>query len=555
VAGHGFFACVDDLEDELIRALGTEAVERVLDVHGELASFRRMEAMPQHRGSPVERSSTPSTSPGFPDRSPHSLPAWWTPPIFDTPVCLDVLRKSSRISSVKRTYVRLNGTLVDVVSGSQLLGSVETLDIAGLDAAGVEIALRVVARVRGHLDLLTSALVARADALASTGQSADGDSVLRTSGRLSGREARAVGSRSRTLAAQPALAAALTAGDVSAGHVDAIAAAASKLSAEQQTELTDQSETLTEVASMMPVDLFERYMRNIADELRADDGLSERERQRRATRLRRWRNKATGMCHLSGQFDPETGARLFSAIEAEANALRKQADAGPVGSPDTEPLDDEQIEAQALANLLLETSRSKRPGHTEVVVLVDLDTLLHGVHAHTVCETSDGAGLAVASMRRLLCDAAILPAVLGGDGQVLDLGREERHANRAQRRALRAQYRTCGFPDCDVSFDWCEIHHVLAFERGGPTDWANLIPLCSRHHHLVHEGRWRLTLSPSRTVSVWRPDGELYTRRPFTAAYARPAGRAGRPRAGAPPGDQTPHQRGAPPTNHEQLAS
>ncbi len=51
----GFFACVADLEDELIRALGTQAVEEVLEEQGELASFRRFQAMPEHRGSPVDR--------------------------------------------------------------------------------------------------------------------------------------------------------------------------------------------------------------------------------------------------------------------------------------------------------------------------------------------------------------------------------------------------------------------------------------------------------------------------------------------------------------------
>ena len=49
----GFFACVADLEDELIRALGSEAVERVLEAQGELTSFRRFQAMPQHRRAPV----------------------------------------------------------------------------------------------------------------------------------------------------------------------------------------------------------------------------------------------------------------------------------------------------------------------------------------------------------------------------------------------------------------------------------------------------------------------------------------------------------------------
>jgi hypothetical protein len=47
---HGFFACDADLEDELIRALGTAAVERVLNAEGELVSFRRFQAQPAQRG-------------------------------------------------------------------------------------------------------------------------------------------------------------------------------------------------------------------------------------------------------------------------------------------------------------------------------------------------------------------------------------------------------------------------------------------------------------------------------------------------------------------------
>jgi len=50
----GFFACVADLEDELIRALGAEAVQHVLEAQGELASFRRFQAMPHHRLTPVD---------------------------------------------------------------------------------------------------------------------------------------------------------------------------------------------------------------------------------------------------------------------------------------------------------------------------------------------------------------------------------------------------------------------------------------------------------------------------------------------------------------------
>ncbi|MEU8269255.1 TOPRIM nucleotidyl transferase/hydrolase domain-containing protein [Sphaerisporangium sp. NPDC049002] len=47
----GFFVCVADLEDELIRALGTATVERVVDAEGELSSFRTLQKQPAWRGS------------------------------------------------------------------------------------------------------------------------------------------------------------------------------------------------------------------------------------------------------------------------------------------------------------------------------------------------------------------------------------------------------------------------------------------------------------------------------------------------------------------------
>ena len=164
----------------------------------------------------------------------------------------------------------------------------------------------------------------------------------------------------------------------------------------------------------------------------------------------------------------------------------------------------------------------------EICVHIDYDTMLNGLHELSVCETADGIPLPPETVRRLACEAAIVPIVLNGAGEVLDCGREHRVANRAQRRALRAMYRTCGYPGCDVTFDRCDIHHVIEWLRFGSTDLDNLLPLCSRHHHLVHEGRWRLTLDKHRVLTVHRPDGTRHfhgstinrTRRPAAPATA-----------------------------------
>jgi hypothetical protein len=50
----GFFVCVADLEDELIRALGSTAVEEVVDAQGDLGSFRTLQKQPEWRGRATE---------------------------------------------------------------------------------------------------------------------------------------------------------------------------------------------------------------------------------------------------------------------------------------------------------------------------------------------------------------------------------------------------------------------------------------------------------------------------------------------------------------------
>ncbi len=77
------------------------------------------------------------------------------------------------------------------------------------------------------------------------------------------------------------------------------------------------------------------------------------------------------------------------------------------------------------------------------------------------------------------------------------VARRSRTATRDQRAALAVRDRHCRFPGCRVDSSRCEAHHVREWERGGATCLSNLILLCSRHHHLLHEGRWRLAADPA----------------------------------------------------------
>jgi len=96
----------------------------------------------------------------------------------------------------------------------------------------------------------------------------------------------------------------------------------------------------------------------------------------------------------------------------------------------------------------------------------------------------------------------------------LNLGRATRLASRAQRRALRAMYSGCCVPGCSVAFDQCKIHHLRWWRHGGPTDLANLIPICSRHHVAVHDRGWVLELGDRRELTVRMPDGTIHNTGP-----------------------------------------
>jgi len=115
----------------------------------------------------------------------------------------------------------------------------------------------------------------------------------------------------------------------------------------------------------------------------------------------------------------------------------------------------------------------------------------------------------------MLCDANVIPVVLGGDGCVLDVGSGRRLASREQRRALRAMYRTCAVPGCTVGFDRCQVHHLAPWNRFQRTALAELCPLCSEHHDRVHHRGWQLELDQHRNAAWIAPGGEIVARQAF----------------------------------------
>jgi hypothetical protein len=127
----------------------------------------------------------------------------------------------------------------------------------------------------------------------------------------------------------------------------------------------------------------------------------------------------------------------------------------------------------------------------QLVVHVDVGTLAASAPGRS--ELEDGPTLAAETVRRLGCDASLLAIVHDGRGRVLDIGRKTRSIPSAIGRALRVRDRGCRYPGC-TSQRFVDGHHIEHWAHGGATRLSNLVLLCRRHHHLVHEGGARVRM-------------------------------------------------------------
>ncbi|MCD4853430.1 HNH endonuclease, partial [Arthrobacter sp. AK01] len=99
------------------------------------------------------------------------------------------------------------------------------------------------------------------------------------------------------------------------------------------------------------------------------------------------------------------------------------------------------------------------------------------------------------TIRKIACDADIIPVLLGTDSRVLDIGRTTRIFPPHIRKAITARDQGCAFPDCTMPAPWCEAHHTTYWTHGGTTGTNNGTLLCSHHHHLIHKEQWRIDMT------------------------------------------------------------
>ena len=343
--------------------------------------------------------------------------------------------------------------------------------------------------------------------------SADTEGELATHTKSSAAKAGKVRRRKKTCDDVPQLAAALAEGETTEAHVDAVGRALADLSADDQARLAEHGDEIRAKAAQLGESAFREWLARKVREVRTEDGLRRLERQKAAARATTWTDQ-DGMFNMHARFDPETGIGLNGRLRNTIEALFHGG--VPEGAP-LDPFERQQWLAALALAALIRGDINGGSGVPDIAVVVDVETLLHGEHAGTRLELGQ-FGLPVETIRRWACIADITPVIVGVDGTRLLLGRTTRLANREQRRALRVLYRTCAC--CDVVFEHCQIHHIIWFDPDGRTDIDNMLPLCHRHHHLAHEGGWKLALTVDRTLRITLPNGDIRVHSPPRAIAA-----------------------------------
>ncbi|MGW3784838.1 DUF222 domain-containing protein [Micromonospora chokoriensis] len=366
--------------------------------------------------------------------------------------------------------------------------------LASLDAAHV-LAQRLAAVQLGLVRELDSRGLATAQGASSTAI------WLRERLRLTSRSARQLVQLASTIdAAPPAVRDALFNGAMSVEQGRVVAETIAALPPEAGPEVADKATQLLvdwadrfdpTVLSRLGERVLTHVAPDLADqaELAALKRATERAEARRHVTLSEQQN---GEVRLSGSLDTETASLLREAIDPLCAPAGEHDDRSP-GQRRADALGE--VCRLALRTGELPDNGGDRP---QLVVTVSLDELVNGVRAGTL-ET--GEPLTPGAIRRLACDAGVLPAVLGGNSQVLDVGRQRRLFNGPLRRALVLRDGGCAFPGCDRPSRWCDGHHVRHWADGGETALGNAVLLCGYHHRLVHRGDWTI-----RIASDGRPD-------------------------------------------------
>ena len=187
-----------------------------------------------------------------------------------------------------------------------------------------------------------------------------------------------------------------------------------------------------------------------------------------------------------------------AALEAAIGPLSAPAPNDETGERDLRPAGQRRVEAltevcrrsssiDVEASGLADGAGASASAVHVMISLADLEARTG--FGEVLVSSATGTVLSPELLRRISCEADLIPHVLGTAGEDLDLGRVVRLFTRAQRRRLWRRDRRCTYPGCGAPAAWARAHHVVHWADGGLSDIDNAALLCQRHHTFVHDRR------------------------------------------------------------------
>jgi hypothetical protein len=215
----------------------------------------------------------------------------------------------------------------------------------------------------------------------------------------------------------------------------------------------------------------------------------------------RW-DEHNGVLRLSGRLPGPDGAVVKNAIELLAEQAPRH------------PIDDSYLPfrhrcADALVDLA-SARVSNDADRATVVVHVDAREL-NAVHG--LATLQDGPPIAAEAARRMSCDGRVQLVADAASGEPVGVGRTTRVVPPWLARQIRNRDGGCTFLGCGRTRG-LQMHHVIHWAHGGPTDIDNLVALCRYHHRLVHEGKFRMIKDSAGRCRVVRRNGRPLPLRP-----------------------------------------
>ncbi len=396
-----------------------------------------------------------------------------------------------------------------------------------------------------------------------------GASVLRDQAGKSKLQARRSLGAAEALDEMPGLRGAVDSGEVSLANAERLADAARRTNP----EAVDAAGDLVAMAKELPPDRFAREAAAWTQRHQTDHGHDEWLNKRRRRYLKTWKQQ-DGMVRLDGLLDPETGTRVCSRLEGVAEALHRQdqqsARTGNGPGQDEGGRSWDQLRADAL-DLLTSGGADNPKGRgdsggrprAEVIVVADIGVLT-GEDPAGRCEIPGTGPVPRAVLERIACDAH-LTGVLFADGKPLHHGSTVRTATTAQWKMLIARDRGC--IGCGADPSRCQAHHIVPYAQSRRTDIENLVLVCWRCHHNIHDHNWKVThrngkpaleppdpLAPPNPANDRRPHNhnghdprhQRPNRSPQPTTRSRAAPTASQPKPAHPANDPDPPREPAP---------